>query len=209
MLKKCTSAATFLFTFLMCFASSQFLDAGFIVKPTTGNWLQKWTSTENGNLSAAEVAAAVGTSATLTELYKASPTSSTDGIGIEVGLPFDGSYATNYSQPGGLADGWSAFDITYGGGLRLNREKLYLVVKDGNEPQCIFDISNWDRTTVINGSEFWLNTQGAISHLHIFGNATIPPPLADTVPEPSIVVLFGLGMISLIGNSVYRRRKLA
>ncbi|WP_111641377.1 PEP-CTERM sorting domain-containing protein [Marinimicrobium alkaliphilum] len=138
-------------------------------------------------LSANNVAVLFGTSSTLTSLYKADYD---EGTNSELYGDF---YATNFWGDPNHAD------IINLGPESISCVECYLVVKDGNQPQYLFDLSTrgWNGSDTINLRDFYLNTQGAISHVAIFG-------VVAQVPEAGALVLMGLG---LLGLGLARRRE--
>jgi len=76
----------------------------------------------------------------------------------------------------------------------------YLAVKDGNHPvrpYYFYDISSWNGVDTINGSDFWRDERGSISHVSIWQGYEVAvkdkPP--GNVPEPSVIALIGLGLL--------------
>ena len=74
--------------------------------------------------------------------------------------------------------------------------ECYLVVKDGSQPQYLFNIGSWNGTDSIKLTGFYPN-QGAISHVAIFGKTV-------SVPEPGTLALMGIG---LLGLGAFKGRK--
>lgn len=142
-----------------------------------------WTSNDNSNLNGADVAGIVGSTSTLELYYKSD-------FGGGEGGSFMGSYDTVFS-----GDPNNAL-ITYTGGSSIICPECYLIVKDGNEPQYLFDLAGWDGMEDLDLQGFYPN-QGAISNVAIWGKAGV------NVPEPSALILMGLG---LIGLGMARRR---
>lgn len=144
-----------------------------------------WTSNDNSNLNGEDVAGIVGTTSILELYYKS------DFGGGESGS-FTDSYATDFS-----GDPNNAL-ITYEGlpWPSIVCPECYLVVKDGDEPQYLFDLAGWDGMEDLDLQGFYPD-QGAISNVAIWGKAGV------NVPEPSALILMGLG---LIGLGMARRR---
>lgn len=69
----------------------------------------------------------------------------------------------------------------------------YLLVKDGKSSPWwyLFDLAGWNGTETLYLSGFWPN-QGAISYAGLYGKAS-------SVPEPSTILLLGLGLVGLAG----------
>jgi hypothetical protein len=107
-----------------------------------------------------------------------------------------GSYETVFN--GDLSGG----TIEYVGGDIVG-PTAYLLVKDGNqEPAWYFynmtaDPINWDGMETIVLSNFWPEN-GSISHVTLYGNST-------SVPEAGTLLLFGSGLIGLVGYRRVRR----
>lgn len=142
-----------------------------------------WSGTTPNNPKADDVEALSGAT-DLVELYKA-----------EVGDPVveEGDLAASYvtrflNDPLDPMD--AQIDHVFGTDS-VACPSCYLLVKDGdqNPSWYIFDISFWDGTETIYLEDFWPN-QGAISHISIFGNSM-------NVPEPSVLMLIGLGLLGL------------
>ncbi|TYC61041.1 PEP-CTERM sorting domain-containing protein [Marinobacter sp. BW6] len=130
----------------------------------------------NPALDAEDVAAFFGTSA-LSLLYKAN---------FEGGE--DGSYQSFYSTAF-TGDPNNAL-ITWDGPDWIICPECYLVVKDGSQPQYLYDLGSWNGQDNLDLQGFYPN-QGAISHVAIFGKAV-------SVPEPGTLGLLGLGLIGLV-----------
>ena len=122
------------------------------------------------------------------ELYK-------DNVGGGESGNFSDDYTTSYSPD---EDDPSGFTISLDDDGTAMTTARYLLVKDGNqEPSYyLFDLAGWDGSEDIDGSGFW-PTQGAISHVSIYGGA---------IPEPTTIVsLIGLGLCFGIGACSRRR----
>lgn len=123
-------------------------------------------------------------------LYKAEVGDKDEPETTEEG-PFAAFYETKFgSDP--LDPDWAL--IEWIGGEAIDCEgddSCFLIVKDGeHEPaQYLFDISSWDGEMDIDLTDFW-PYKGAISHVAIWGRE-------GKVPEPSIIALFGLGLLGL------------
>ncbi len=118
----------------------------------------------------------------LTLLYKHDVDS-----GLEVGT-LAGSYNTTYANS---STDPADFTIAYVQGTSsASCPDCFLVVKDGrNDPnQYVFNFSTWNGMASIVGTGFW-PTNGAISHVAIWGNAT------SQVPEPTSFMLLGAGVV--------------
>lgn len=141
------------------------------------------------NPDAADVSAITGSFVEL--LYK-------DNVGgVEEGMAsFMTSYETTYYNT--ALDPKDAI-LTYQGGDVMTDAK-WLLVKDGNTAPSwyLFNISSWDGIEDIYMNDFW-PTQGAISHISIFGSST-----TTSVPEASSIYLLAFGLLGLLGAA---RRK--
>jgi hypothetical protein len=124
----------------------------------------------------------------LSLLYKS------DAGGSDSGT-FSSAYDTVFSPTSTDASGATIFQTV--SGTYMDCTVCYLVVKDGNNSpaQYFFDISGWDGST-ISLTGFWLNTQGGISNVAIWGSAV-------TVPEPATLLLLGTGL----GLAALRQRR--
>lgn len=101
--------------------------------------------------------------------------------------PLATSYSTTFTSISGDASG---FDITYVGGPVV--DPTYLLVKDGNHSPAwyLFDISAWDGTSTLSGTNFWNvapKFQGSISHVTIYGSVN-----TTVIPEPGTIAVWGL-----------------
>jgi len=161
-----------------------------------------WTTNQNATLTTSEVAGLVDPMdpPDLGVAYKQD---------YDMLPPDDGSaamyYTTSFSgDPSDATISWDA-----GAAYYIACPSCYLLVKDGSAvpSQYVFDISGWDGKEAINLSNFWANTQGAISFVAIYNNAepggggggTITPiPEAETYA----MMLAGLG---LVGFAARRR----
>jgi hypothetical protein len=152
-----------------------------------------WSGTTPNNPDADDVSSITGV-ADLVSLYKAD-VPDTGLITVESGL-LTSSYETSFSPVADPLDPENAF-ISYVGEDYINCPECFLVVKDGNNDPIwyIFDIGSWDGIEAIEIQNFWPG-QGGISHVDILGRSV-------GVPEPSILALFGLG---LIGIGLTRRK---
>ncbi len=144
----------------------------------------QWTGSDNSNLSSTQIATIVGYSGTLEIFYKQ-----------DVGALYDsGSFASSYATVfSNTVNDPSDATITYiSGQPYISGFPLYLYVKDGKQDPAfyIFDISEWNGTETIDIRGFW-SGRGAISHVTIYG--------VTLVPEPSILILLGTGLLGIVG----------
>ena len=143
---------------------------------------------ENGQAQIdAAIAGALGTS---TELYK-------DNVGGSEEGSFAGSYETTFSND--PLDPQDAL-IEYVMGQPVLDNATHLLVKDGNQSPnwYLFWIAGaWNGLDSISLMDFW-PAQGAISHVSIYGGES------TSVPEPSVLSMFG---IALIAFGLVRRRR--
>lgn len=118
----------------------------------------------------------------------------------DVGGPESGSLASSYrttfsNTPLDPADAL----IEYVGGDIVG-PVAFLLVKDGNQTPAwyLFNLTNlgWDGMDDLSLSGFWPN-RGAISHVALYGKTT-------SVPEAGALLLFGTGLVGLVG---YRRAR--
>jgi hypothetical protein len=111
-----------------------------------------------------------------------------DNVGGQEEGPLQGSYDTTYT--GDL----SGFTIVYTGGP-IAAPTVYLLVKDGSNTPAwyFFNLTDlgWNGTDNVVGSGFW-PTQGAISHIELFGSTAVPD-------GGSMAMLLGMALMGLAG----------
>ena len=142
------------------------------------------SGTPNPTLDAGDVASIFGTS-DLSLLYKSNYEGAEEGGYLSF-------YSTEYSGDPNNAT------ITWDGPDYIICPECYLVVKDGNQPQYLFNLGSWDGQEALEIQGFYPD-QGAISHVAIFGKTAV------SVPEPGTLGLMGLGLLGLLTL----RRKIA
>ena len=136
----------------------------------------------NPALDADDVATFFGTS-DLSLLYKANFGGNEEG-------PYQSFYSTAFSgDPNNALITWDGPDL-------IVCPECYLVVKDGNQPQYLYELASWNGQDALDLQGFYPD-RGAISHVAIFGKTA-------SVPEPGTVGLLGLGIFGLL---TLRRRK--
>jgi hypothetical protein len=115
--------------------------------------------------------------------------------GIEEG-PLTGSYETVYDTEPEASDA----TITYTGGDVVG-PVAWLLVKDGKQIPAwyLFNLTdlpipaNWDGMETLELLDFWPDN-GAISHVALYGTRE-----GTQVPEPSTMLLLGVGLVGLAG----------
>ena len=123
----------------------------------------------------------------------------------EVGLPEEGTLASSYKTTfsNTTSDPSNAL-IEYEGGAIVD-PIAYLLVKDGNQKEYpdwysfyFYNLTalGWNGMETISIENFW-TSQGAISHVSLYGTST-------PVPEPATMLLLGSG---LVGLATFGRRK--
>jgi hypothetical protein len=179
------------------------LTAGFLCLPLSAQALSitpatvpVWTTTQNSELTAAEVSALVGYSP-LALVYKADQGGGDSGNAA-------GLYSTVFDI---TPDDPSKATITWDSTTQfIACPTCYLVVKDGNQTpaQYIFDISTWNGQESIVLTGFW-PAQGAISNIAIYNNPGDGGGTIAQVPEADTyaMLLAGLGLVGFAA-----RRKL-
>ncbi|MEX2475880.1 PEP-CTERM sorting domain-containing protein [Marinobacter sp.] len=153
------------------------------------------TSNKTGALNAGEVAALFNTS-DLSLLYKSDYQEGV-ALGLDSG-PFANDYSTLFSPA--PEDPTNAL-IEWGGANFITCPECYLVVKNGIQPQYLFDLGSWGGMEDLDLRDFYADTTGAISHVAIFGKSTV------RVPEPGTLALLGLGLIGLTLTHKKRRAR--
>lgn len=143
-------------------------------------------------------------------LYKAEAGDGEEQLG-DPGYPFYEAYSTTFDPP---SDPTSA-TITWNRGDYISGDPIYLFVKDGKHGNYLFNLSNLFKKVLIDGNDqnshyswdgkdtlkltgFWEGTQGAISHVSLWGKST-------PVPEPGMMILLGIG---LLGLALFGRKRL-
>lgn len=166
------------------------------------------TSSETRALKANDVETIFGTS-NLELFYKANfEEGSTEGkVEEDDKGSFDDFYKTtfgDFKEFDPVNDPNSALiEFTGNSGDEIICPECYLVVKDGTEDQRLFNLGNlfsdpddgkatltWNGTDALSLKNFFPEGS-AISHVAIFGKSMV------NVPEPSALILIGLGMIGL------------
>jgi hypothetical protein len=124
----------------------------------------------------------------------------TFGFGIDSGS-YAQSYNTSFSDT--IFNPSDAL-ITYEGGADIDCPSCFLAVKDGNQNPgyYFYNLSAWNGRESLSLQNFWPGN-GSISHVAIWGRPTTTTP-PTTVPEPSTLALFGLGLLAV---GLARRRK--
>jgi hypothetical protein len=153
-----------------------------------------WTQDNNpGNLSTSDIETLVGTTSTLTSLYKQNV-----GDGFDTGT-FATSYETFFDNTPG--DPSNAVIQLLAGQTPITCEECYLLVKDGSQAPSlyVFAISGVGMINKITMLNFWPGN-GSISHVEIMG-----APGVSEIPVPAAVWLFGTALIGFAGMA--RRRK--
>ena len=129
-----------------------------------------------------------------TLFYKAE----SDSPVVEQG-PLASSYTTTFTNtPSDPSDA----DITFDGGLSIGGQ-AYMLVKDGNHNPgwYLFDLTalGWDGTSTLDLNNFW-PAGGAISHVAIYGEHTVPDAGAT-------VALLGMSLLGMVGFRKALKRK--
>ncbi len=150
--------------------------------------VQTGTQTSQSQINTA-IAGTLGTS---TEMYKQNVG------GPEVG-PLAADYVTTFfNSPLDPADA----KISLASGGTPYTGATHFLVKDGNQnPAWYLFAITWDGVMDINAIGFWPQ-QGAISHVTIYGGPGDPN---ITIPEPTSMILAGLGICGL--PLIARRRR--
>ncbi len=119
----------------------------------------------------------------------------------DVGGPESGSLASSYQTTfsNSSSDPADAL-IEYVGG-NIVGPVAFLLVKDGNHTPAwyLFNLTTlgWDGMEDLSLTGFWPN-RGAISHVTLYGQTT-------SVPEAGAMLLFGTGLVGLVGYRRVRR----
>lgn len=174
-------------------------NATIILTPSTPGVIPGTSDMGPSNCEPGCVNTIFGTSG-LSLLYKSDFNLLTFGFGVD-----SGTYASSYTTR--FAD--TIFDpsdarIEYDGGADIDCPSCYLAIKDGNQTPAyyFYDLSAWNGRETLSLQNFW-PSKGAISHISIWGRLTSTPP-PTSVPEPSTLALFGLGLLAV---GLARRRK--
>lgn len=131
----------------------------------------------------------------LERLYKFTPTNTEE-------FSFAANYSTTVPAPS-LAKASGL--IKYDGGAFINNAAKYLLLKDGNLDDYVFDISGWDGKEDLIFHSFWGGNQGKLSHFTILGGDIQNGP--TPVPEPASLAMWVIA--GTIGVRMARRRRSA
>ena len=139
---------------------------------------------------------------------------------------FSSSYTTTFSPDSSPSDATITWVVSE---PHIICPDCYLAIKDGDAGYYTFNLNDvstvstltgaWDGKTTIKMEGFWAGTQGAISHVAIWGDiveanggdanggdANGGDVNGNGVPEPASIALFGGGMLAL-GWAMRRRTR--
>lgn len=147
------------------------------------------------------------------ELYKQNYNGSEEGD-----ADIKASYSTSFSSITS-GDGPSTATITYAGTGNYIASSVspirnvYGLVKDGNNVPTFYLYNltalGWNGTDQLVFTNFWANTQGAISHVSLFGTEKVPTTTGgggDPAPDGgSMAMLLGMSLMGIAGARRYMR----